>query len=57
MKKLLFSVLVACSMFAEARSIKLSNEAIDIEVGAGTTFWMYYPEVKVNGSQQRPSKV
>ena len=57
MKKLLFSVLVACSMFAEARSIKLSNEAIDIEVGAGTTFWMYYPEVKVNGNQQRPSKV
>lgn len=40
-----------------ARDVKLSGEAVDIEVGGGTYFWMYYPEVKVNGDQQRPSKV
>ena len=38
-------------------AIKLSGEAIDIPVGGGTTFWFYYPEVKVDGDMQRPSKV
>lgn len=57
MKNLLFLALAACAASVEARSVKLSSEAIDIEAGAGTTFWMYYPEVKINGDMQRPSGV
>jgi len=34
-----------------------SKEAVDIEVGGGLKFWMYYPEVKVGGNAQRPSNV
>lgn len=52
-------VLVALSVLAIplCGAPKLSKEAVDIPVGGGTTFWMYYPEVKVNGDQQRPSGV
>lgn len=49
--------LLAAMGSAQARKVELSGEAIDIEVGGGVTFWMYYPEVKVNGNAQRPAKV
>ena len=56
-KSLILTFLTCAAGLACAREVKLSCEAVDIEVGGGTYFWMYYPEVKVNGDAQRPSKV
>lgn len=36
---------------------KFSKEAVDLDVGGGQFFWLYYPEVKANGNLQKPKKV
>ena len=54
---LILFLLVAVPLAAAASEVKLSGECVDIEIGGDVTFWLYYPEVKVNGNAQRPSKV
>ncbi len=58
MKKLwLLAVAAFCAFACGAAELKLSKEAVDIPVGGGEWFWLFYPEVKAGGRQERPNKV